>query len=107
MAAIALFCAIGAAFGLLRVKVDDSLSQLFRSDTPAFRQYEDVTQRFPSTEFDVLVVVEGDVLKRDALEKLRDAATDLQLVPGQDLRISQIPMPRPRSGLVVRITKRH
>ncbi|MFO1167491.1 MAG: MMPL family transporter [Rhodoblastus sp.] len=82
VAAIALFCAIGAAFGLLRVKVDDSLSQLFRSDTPAFRQYEDVTQRFPSTEFDVLVVVEGDVLKRDALEKLRDAATDLQLVPG-------------------------
>ncbi len=32
---------------------------------------------------------------------------DLQLVPGQDLRISQIPLPRPRSGLVVRITKRH
>ena len=79
---MALVCAIGAAFGFARVKVDDSLSQLFRSDTPAFRQYEEVTQRFPSTEFDVLVVIEGHVLQREALEKLRDVATDLQLVPG-------------------------
>ncbi|MCB1533760.1 MAG: MMPL family transporter [Rhodoblastus sp.] len=79
---VALVCAIGAAFGFARVKVDDSLSQLFRSDTPAFRQYEEVTQRFPSTEFDVLVVIEGHVLQREALEKLRDVATDLQLVPG-------------------------
>ncbi len=79
---LALLAAIGAAFGLSRVKVDDSLSQLFRSDTPAFRQYEDVTKRFPSTEFDVLVVVEGPVLERQALEKLRDVATDLQLVNG-------------------------
>jgi len=57
---VALVCAIGAIFGLMRVKVDDSLSQLFRSDTPAFREYEDVTRRFPSTEFDVLVVIEGN-----------------------------------------------
>jgi hypothetical protein len=32
---------------------------LFRSDTPEFKQYEAVTRRFPSSEFDVLVVVEG------------------------------------------------
>lgn len=79
---LALLAVFGAAFGLRHVPVDDSLSQLFRSDTPAFRQYEDVTRRFPSTEFDVLVVVEGDVLRREALEKLRDVATDLQLVNG-------------------------
>jgi len=79
---LALLCAIGAAFGLMRVKVDDSLSQLFRSETPAFRQYEEVTRRFPSTEFDVLVVIEGPVLERQALEKMRDLATDLQLVSG-------------------------
>ena len=46
-----------AAFGSLRLKVDDSLSQLFRSDSREYRQYEEVTKRFPSTEFDVLVVV--------------------------------------------------
>ena len=49
-------------FGIERIKVDDSLSQLFRSDTKEFRQYEEVTKRFPSTEFDVLVVVEGKTL---------------------------------------------
>jgi uncharacterized protein len=42
---------IGAVFGLDRLKVDDSLSQLFRSDTPEFKQYQEVTTRFPSSEF--------------------------------------------------------
>ena len=53
---------VAAAFGVERIKVDDSLSQLFRSDTPEFKQYEAVTHRFPSSEFDVLVVVEGKSL---------------------------------------------
>lgn len=80
---IAILCAVFAAFGIQRLKVDDSLSQLFRSETPAFRQYEDVTKRFPSSEFDVLVVVEGArLLERESLEKLRDLVTDLQLVQG-------------------------
>ncbi len=74
---------IGAVFGLDRLKVDDSLSQLFRSDTPEFKQYEDVTTRFPSSEFDVLIVIEGkDLLHREELAKLRDAVTDLQLIDG-------------------------
>ena len=51
-----------AAVGFVRVKVDDSLSQLFRSDTDEFRTYEEVTRRFPSNEFDVLIVIEGDRL---------------------------------------------
>ena len=59
------------------------LSQLFRSDTPEFKQYEEVTQRFPSSEFDVLVVVEGkNLLARESIEKLRDLVTDLQLIDG-------------------------
>ena len=74
---------IAAVFGLERLKVDDSLSQLFRSDTAEFKQYEEVTTRFPSSEFDVLVVVEGkNLLKRDEIEKLRDVVTDLQLIDG-------------------------
>jgi predicted RND superfamily exporter protein len=71
-----------AAVGFERLKVDDSLSQLFRSDTPEYKTYVEVTHRFPASEYDVLVVVEGDVLAREALEKLRDAAIDLQLVDG-------------------------
>jgi len=74
---------IGAVFGIQRIKIDDSLSQLFRSDSKEYRQYEAETKRFPATEFDVLVVVEGKtLLARDNLEKLRDLVTDLQLVDG-------------------------
>ena len=80
-----IFCAfvIAAVFGVERIKVDDSLSQLFRSDSVEFRRYEEVTRRFPSSEFDVLVVVEGKtLLERESLEKLRDLVTDLQLIDG-------------------------
>src|SRR5437660_602574 len=74
---------IGAIFGIDRIKIDDSLSQLFRSNSREYRQYEAVTKRFPATEFDVLVVVEGKtLLARDNLEKIRDMVTDLQLVEG-------------------------
>jgi len=79
---VALLC-VAAFFGLHRIKIDDSLSQLFRSDTPEYKQYVEVTRQFPSSEFDVLVVVEGkSLLERGSLEKLRDLVTDLQLVDG-------------------------
>ena len=72
-----------AAVGFVRVKVDDSLSQLFRSNTDEFRTYEEVTRRFPSNEFDVLIVIEGDrLLERPSLEKLREMAIELQLIEG-------------------------
>src|SRR6185312_8156090 len=74
---------IGAVFGIQRIKIDDSLSQLFRSNSKEYQQYEAETKRFPATEFDVLVVVEGKtLLARDNLEKLRNFVTDLQLVDG-------------------------
>lgn len=74
---------VGAVFGIHRIKIDDSLSQLFRSNTPEFRQYEAVTKKFPAEEFDVLVVVEGKtLLAQNNLEKLRDFVTDMQLVEG-------------------------
>jgi predicted RND superfamily exporter protein len=74
---------IGALFGIDRIKIDDSLSQLFRSNSKDYKQYEAETKRFPATEFDVLVVVEGKtLLSRPNLEKLRDLVTDLQLVEG-------------------------
>jgi predicted RND superfamily exporter protein len=80
---ILLALVIGAIFGIERIKIDDSLSQLFRSNTKEYRQYEEVTKRFPSTEYDVLVVVEGKtLLARPNLEKIRDMVTDLQLVEG-------------------------
>jgi len=83
VAALAMLLVIGAGFGIARLKVDDSLSQLFRSDTPQFKQYEEVTRRFPSTEYDVLLVIEGTaLLARESIEKLQDLVTDLQLIDG-------------------------
>jgi predicted RND superfamily exporter protein len=79
---VAILCAI-AAFGVAKLKVDDSLSSLFRSDTAEFRQFEDLTHRFPSHEYDVLMVIEGDrLLERENIDKLRDLVTEVQLVDG-------------------------
>lgn len=84
----AIILAIAAALGADRLTVDDSLSQLFRSDTDEFRQYQEVSARFPSAEFDVLVVVEGNILERNSLQAIRSLAVDLQLVEGTSGLIS-------------------
>src|ERR1700692_867030 len=90
---------IAAGFGLARIKVDDSLSQLFRSDTPEFKTFEQVTRRFPSNEYDVLIVVEGKNLReRGSIEKLRDLVTDLQLIDGTRGLISMFSGRQPPQG---------
>lgn len=90
---------VGAAFGVQRLKVDDSLSQLFRSETPEFKQFEEITRRFPSSEFDVLLVVEGKaLLERSSLEKLRELVTDVQLIDGTRGLISLFSARQPPEG---------
>ncbi len=80
---VALLLGAAAIFGIQRIKIDDSLSQLFRSNTPEFRQFEQVSREFPSSEYDVLVVIEGkSLLQRDSIEKLRELVIDLQLIEG-------------------------
>ncbi|MFV0295761.1 MAG: efflux RND transporter permease subunit [Hyphomicrobiaceae bacterium] len=72
-----------AVVGLTRLGVDDSLSELFRTNTKEFRTYEQIDKLFPSSEYDVLVVVESkDLLKRDKLKVLSDTMVDLQLADG-------------------------
>jgi predicted RND superfamily exporter protein len=96
---VAVVLLIAAAFGIMRIKVDDSLSQLFRSDTPEFKTFEEVTRRFPSNEFDVLIVVEGNnLLERASIEKLRDLVTDLQLIEGTRGIISLFSARQPPQG---------
>jgi len=80
---LAIVVAIAAGFGVARIKINDSLSQLFRSDTPQFKLYERETRLFPSSEFDVLIVVNGEpLLERPSIAKLRNLVTDLQLIDG-------------------------
>jgi predicted RND superfamily exporter protein len=72
-----------AVAGVGRIQVDDSLSELFRTETPQFQTFETETRKFPSNEYDVLVVVQGkNVLGRDQIEALRRTVTDLQLIDG-------------------------
>ncbi len=82
-AAVIILATVLALAGLMRLRVDDSLSELFRTDTPEFRQYEEIDRRFPSSEYDVLVVIEGkDLLAKPQLEAVRNTVIDLQLADG-------------------------
>ena len=90
-AVVVLILSALAVMGLMRLQVDDSLSELFRSDTPEFRQYEEIDRRFPSSEFDVLAVVEGpSLLERPQLQAFADAVIDLQLADGVDGLVSML-----------------
>jgi uncharacterized protein len=78
-----------AFFGIERLKVDDSLSELFRSNTPEFHEYETLSERFPSSEYDVLIVISGKtLLARHSIDALRDLVTQLQFVDGMDGEVS-------------------
>jgi len=80
-----------AGFGVSRLSVDDSLSELFRTDTKEFRQYEQIDRLFPSSEFDVLVVVEGpSLLTRDGLRAFANTTIDLQLADGVNGLVSML-----------------
>jgi len=80
-----------ALLGVMRLKVDDSLSELFRTDTPEFHQYETIDRLFPSSEYDVLVVIEGpDLLKRETLKSVNSMMVDLQLAEGVNGLVSML-----------------
>ncbi|HTP37733.1 MAG TPA: MMPL family transporter [Methyloceanibacter sp.] len=80
---------IAAGFGYSRLRVDDSLSELFRTDTPEFHDYETISQRFPSSEYDVLIVVSGDnLLERKSIDALRNLIINLQFVDGMAGEVS-------------------
>jgi len=90
-ALLVLIFSVMAAWGVTRLKVDDSLSELFRTDTEEFRRYEEIDRRFPSSEYDVLVVVEGkDLLKKPQIEAFRRAIVDLQLADGVEGLVSML-----------------
>ena len=80
-----------ALLGVMRLKVDDSLSELFRTSTPEFQQYEAIDRLFPSSEYDVLVVIEGpDLLQRDKLVAVSSTIVDLQLAEGVNGLVSML-----------------
>jgi hypothetical protein len=89
IAVLVVAATIAALFGIGKLRVDDSLSELFRTDTPEFHDYEVLSERFPSSEHDVLIVVTGDkLLERKSINALRSLVTELQFVDGMDGEVS-------------------
>jgi predicted RND superfamily exporter protein len=98
----ALVIAVLAIVGIQRIRVDDSLSQLFRSNDLAFKQFEEVSRDFPSSEYDVLIVVSGEsLLQRESVDKLRGLVADVQLIDGTRGALSMFSarLPAPQGGL--------
>ena len=82
---------VAAGIGVSKLQVDDSLSELFRTNTEEFHRYEEIDRRFPSSEYDVLVVVEGhDLLQRAQLGAFGQLTTDLQLIDGVSGLVSML-----------------
>ena len=78
VALIAVVCAIGVA----RIEATGILSDFFRGDNPDYRTYQEMSERFPTSEFDVFVIVEGkDLLTPDNLEAVRTLHLEYQFVP--------------------------
>ena len=98
----ALAIAVLAILGIQRIKTDNSLSQLFRSEDPTFKQFEQISRQFPSSEYDVLIVLSGEtLLARESVEKLGSLVTDVQLIDGTRgvLSMFSARQPAPEGGL--------
>ena len=90
-ALLILLLSLLAILGVMNLKVDDSLSELFRTNTKEFLQYEEIDRRFPSSEYDVLVVIEGPgLLTREKLASVNSTIVDLQLTDGVNGLVSML-----------------
>jgi hypothetical protein len=91
VAVLVVIATVLGAMGVAKLQVDDSLSELFRTNSEEFHRYEAIDRRFPSSEYDVLVVVEGkDLLQRKGLEAFANLTTELQLVDGVSGLVSML-----------------
>ena len=89
---IGLFSAF-CALGVTKVKTDHTLSELFRSSTIEYKNYKFMSDRFPTSEFDILVAVEGEnLMKPELLEQVRALHFELQFIDAIDGVISMFSM---------------
>jgi len=80
---LVLAASVVCLFGLPRLQADDALSELFRAETPVFQDYKKMSDRFPASEFDVLVVVEGaKLLTPELFEQVRTLHLELEFAEG-------------------------
>lgn len=87
--AFSVFCGTG----ILKLETDDALSDLFRSKSPVYEDYKFMSELFPSSERDVLVMIEGqDLLSPKGLAAIRDVHQELEFAEPVDGALSMFSM---------------
>ena len=90
--ALALFSGF-AALGIFKLETDDALSDLFRSQSNIYQDYKVMSDLFPSSERDVLVVIEGkDLLSPTGLDAIRNVHQELEFADSVDGALSVFSM---------------
>lgn len=78
-----------AGMGILKLETDDALSDLFRSQSAIYQDYKVMSELFPSSERDVLVVIEGgNLLSPKGLDAIRNVHQELEFVDAVDGALS-------------------
>jgi len=88
------------AVGLLRVETDDALDQFLRSATPDYQAFEALRERFPASDLDVYLAVDGrDLLSPEHLGQMQDLTFDLLLSDSVESVVSVFSLREPlRAG---------
>ena len=87
-AVVALLSAV-MAIGLARVEADDALDQFLKSSTPDYRAFEALRERFPASDLDVYLAVDGqNLLNPKHLREMQEITFDLLLLDAVDSVVS-------------------
>lgn len=82
---IVLIVAVLAGYGMMHVRFNDDLRNIFSGDSQVFRDYAAATDDFVDPENELLVLVEGkDLGSPENFQKLQDFQLELQLLDGVD-----------------------
>lgn len=77
------------AIGLARVQADDALDQFLKSATPDYLAFEALRERFPASDLDVYLAVDGqDLLKPRHLREMQEMTFDLLLLDSVESVVS-------------------
>ncbi len=90
---VILLVSLVAALGLLKLKPSGSLGELFRSNSTEFANYQKLNKLFPTTEYDVMVLIKGkDLMRPQTLDDIRNIQLELEFADGVENVISMFTM---------------
>ncbi len=90
---VILLVSLVAALGLLKLKPAGSLGELFRSSSTEFANYQKLNKLFPTTEYDVMVLIKGkDLMRPQTLDDIRNIQLELEFADGVENVVSMFTM---------------